>query len=137
RGGDGAVPVRQKDRVLGGDLVGGRDVGIPVAVEVGDGNRGRTTPGAGARRRCEGAVAVAQQDRDVVGAVVGDRQVALPVAVEVADGNRLRMAPGVVVHRRGEGGVAGAQQDRYDDGVAVDAEHPDLLAVAVSVADGR
>src|SRR5947207_1006616 len=72
---NGAAAVAEQDRDVAGAVVGDREVGRRVAVEVSDRDRVGEAVRGEVRRRRKAPAAVAEQDRDVVGALVRDREV--------------------------------------------------------------
>src|SRR5207237_706825 len=106
------VDVEQHRHVTGA-IVGGGQVGPPVAVEVARHEGDRHGPHGVCPLGLEGAVAVAQEHRHVAGGGVGDGQVGPPVAAEVARHDEGWRGPHRVCLLGLEGAVAVAEQYRH------------------------
>src|SRR5262249_41094083 len=110
-------------------VVGGDDVEVAVAVEVGRGQVvGLGADVAGRVRQHEGAVGVAQVDADAADRLVGGRQVDLGVVVEVCGGDGVGLGGGRV---RGGGGVQVEVAGVREGAVAVAQKDADVVAVEV------
>src|SRR5258708_13069348 len=81
---EGAVGHSSQERDVVGAIIGGGQIRLPIAVEIG--NRDRRGSGAGGIKHggLHSTVAISEKDGKFVGIVIRDNEVGLAVAIEVS-----------------------------------------------------
>ena len=101
--GEGSRSGPEEDRHSVRARIGHDDIGMSVAVQIGDGQPMGHGPGRKIGLGSEAAVPVPEQNRDRVRAGVDGDEVGLPVPVHIGDAHGNRQGPGRDIHGRGEG----------------------------------